>query len=191
MWRRNEDQKPSAPAPDSAGVAQRPPARETVPAESPERFTSSVEPRTAGTRVSRAISIHGEITGREDLFIDGEVRGKIDLSGAVLTVGIHGRVTAEVKAKEIIVEGAMEGNLRATYRAEIRRSGSVSGDVLTERLVIEEGAVFRGRVEMAPGGEPQLPAGVPETPLKAAAASAGADADTIRVSALPADEQVQ
>jgi len=101
------------------------------------------------TVLGRAVALKGELASREDVFIDGDFEGHIRVSGAGVTIGANGRVTAAVEADEIVVEGRIEGSLRARQRLVIRRTGHVTGDVETPRLAIEDGAVFRGRVEMA------------------------------------------
>jgi cytoskeletal protein CcmA (bactofilin family) len=95
----------------------------------------------------------GELSGREDVIIDGVFEGQVRVSGAGLTIGASGRVRAEIEADEIIVEGRVEGSLRARERLSIRRSGNVTGSIETSRLVIEDGAVIHGRVEMVRPGE--------------------------------------
>jgi cytoskeletal protein CcmA (bactofilin family) len=104
------------------------------------------------TLLGRAVALKGELSGREDVCIDGEFEGQIRVSGAGVTIGVNGRVTAEVQADEIVVEGRFEGSLRARHRVVIRRTSHVTGDIETQRLAIEEGAVFCGRVEMAQPG---------------------------------------
>lgn len=146
MWRKPSDPK----APLSAGEAEVPPApKSTVerPAES-----RSV-PRVDGSQVSRSITIKGEITGQTDLYLDGQVEGTIRLPGACVTIGPNGRVTAEVEAREIILEGYVRGRLEARERVQVRRSGSLTGDIVAPRVAIEEGAILRGRIEMPQPGE--------------------------------------
>jgi cytoskeletal protein CcmA (bactofilin family) len=104
------------------------------------------------TVLSRGVALKGELSGREDVFIDGDFEGQIRLSGAAVTIGANGRVTAEVEADEIVVEGRFDGTLRARQRLVICRSAHVTGDIETPRLAIEEGAVMHGRVEMTQPG---------------------------------------
>jgi cytoskeletal protein CcmA (bactofilin family) len=98
------------------------------------------------------VALKGELSGREDVFIDGDFEGQIRVSGAGVTIGANGHVTAEVEADEIVVEGRVEGSLRARQRLMIRSSAHVTGDIETPRLAIEDGAVFRGRVDMPQPG---------------------------------------
>ena len=101
----------------------------------------------AAACISQGIRIKGEITGKEDLFIDGNLEGKLDLSGASVTVGPNGKVKADIQAREIIVRGSVNGKLSGRDRVQLWNSGSVIGEVQTERLAIEDGAVLRGKVE--------------------------------------------
>jgi cytoskeletal protein CcmA (bactofilin family) len=97
--------------------------------------------------ISQGIKIKGEITGKEDLFIDGNLEGKLELGGGSVTVGPNGKVKADIQAREIIVRGSVQGKLNARDRVQLWNSGSVIGEVQTERLSIEDGALFRGKVE--------------------------------------------
>jgi cytoskeletal protein CcmA (bactofilin family) len=97
--------------------------------------------------------VKGELSAKEDVTIEGQFEGQIHVSGAGVTIGAHGRVSAEVEADEIVIEGRFEGNLRAHQRIVIRRTAQVTGDIEVQRLIIEEGAIFRGRVAMMLPGE--------------------------------------
>jgi cytoskeletal protein CcmA (bactofilin family) len=115
--------------------------------------------------IGKSISIKGDLTGNEDLVIEGRVEGKIELPENELTIGANGNVTADVKAKSVVVIGRIGGNVSATERIEIQASGAVEGDVRGPRLIVQEGAVLNGSVEMgkaaagkaAPGPSPQPP----------------------------------
>jgi cytoskeletal protein CcmA (bactofilin family) len=145
MWGKTNEPKPPLSSPEPPAAP--PPAAFERPAPAPP-----VEPRAVKTVLGRAVALKGELSGREDVCIDGEFEGSIRVSGAGVTIGANGRVTAEVEADEIVVEGRIDGTLRARQRLVIRRSGHVTGDIETPRLVIEDGAVFRGRVEMTQPG---------------------------------------
>jgi len=95
-----------------------------------------------------SVQIKGQITGEEDLQIDGKVEGPVSLEGRRLTVGRTGQLNSEIVAGEVIVHGTVTGNLRARDRVEIRRDGSVIGDVTAARISIEDGAYFKGRIEI-------------------------------------------
>ena len=111
---------------------------------------------TSGSGVARlgsSLHIKGEITGNEDLAIDGSVEGLIQLEERKLTIGASARVTADVIAREVVVYGNVKGNLRARDRIEIKKDGSVIGDLTTARIMIEDGAYFKGSIEIDKAGD--------------------------------------
>ena len=101
----------------------------------------------ASACISQGIRIKGEITGSEDLFVDGPVEGKINLTNGSLTVGPNGAVKADVTAREVIVRGRIEGKTIGRDRVQLWSTGHVTGEVQTQRLAIEDGAFLRGKVE--------------------------------------------
>jgi cytoskeletal protein CcmA (bactofilin family) len=105
-----------------------------------------VSPRAAAC-ISQGIRIKGEITGKEDLFVDGTVEGKLDFGNASVTVGPNGKVKADISAREVIVRGQVDGKIEGTEKVQLWNSGRVTGEVRTERLAIEDGALLRGKVE--------------------------------------------
>jgi cytoskeletal protein CcmA (bactofilin family) len=104
-------------------------------------------------RLGASLHVKGEITGNEDLAIDGSVEGLVHLEDRKLTVGASARLTADVIAREVVVYGNVKGNLRARDRIEIKKDGSVVGDLTTARIMIEDGAYFKGSIEIDKGGE--------------------------------------
>ena len=98
--------------------------------------------------VGKSVVIKGELNGSEDLTIDGQVEGKIELRQHVLTIGPNGKIKAQVFAKSVIVLGTVTGNITATEKINIRENGSVDGDVTAPRIAIVEGAHFRGSIDM-------------------------------------------
>ena len=98
--------------------------------------------------IGKSVVIKGELSGSEDLVIEGTVEGKVELSEHVLTVGSHAKIKAEVFAKIVIVLGEVVGNIAASEKVDIRDSGSVDGDILSPRVAIAEGAHLRGSVDM-------------------------------------------
>jgi cytoskeletal protein CcmA (bactofilin family) len=98
--------------------------------------------------IGKSITIKGDLSGNEDLQIDGNVEGRIDLPNNQLTIGAEGRVKAEIHAKSVIVIGHVTGNLSAADRIHVEATGIVDGDVKAPRLVIQEGAMLNGAVEM-------------------------------------------
>ncbi len=99
-------------------------------------------------RIGKTIVIRGEVSGEEDLNIEGRVEGKITLENHHLVVGEGGNVSAEVLAKSVTIIGRLEGNTHATERVLIREGGSLTGDIRSPRIVIEDGAKFKGSVDM-------------------------------------------
>lgn len=101
--------------------------------------------------IGQSVTIKGELSGSEDLYIDGQVEGNIELQGNNVTVGPHGRVHANVSAKGVIVEGKLEGNITARDRTELRKTAVTVGDIVTSRVLIEDGACFRGKLDTQSG----------------------------------------
>jgi cytoskeletal protein CcmA (bactofilin family) len=160
MWRKQEQPKQEEPkavttAPEQQQreeVREQPrvaeqaaPIAATPVATPPPVRESAIPP--AGHLTSTLV-IKGEISGRDDLFIDGEVQGKIRLDEGKLTVGPNGRVSADVEAKEIVIRGKVKGNLNGRERVQISQTGCATGDIVTQRILIEDGAEMHGRVEI-------------------------------------------
>ena len=99
-------------------------------------------------RLGSTLQVKGEISGNEDLLIDGSVEGLVQLDERRLTIGATAKVTADIIAREVVVYGAVKGNLRAKDRIEIKKDGSVNGDLTTARIMIEDGAHFKGSIEI-------------------------------------------
>jgi len=115
--------------------------------------TRRTQPSTQGEQdvanIGKSISIKGDLTGNEDIVVEGTVEGKIDLPNNQLTVGANGTVRAEVAAKAIVVVGRVSGNVNGTERVEIQATGIVEGDVIAPKLVVAEGAVVNGSIRMS------------------------------------------
>jgi cytoskeletal protein CcmA (bactofilin family) len=99
-------------------------------------------------QIGKSVVIKGELSGSEDLYIDGRVEGTISLKGNSLTVGPNGQVKASIESKAIVVQGKLEGNVQASDRVELRKSAVVTGDISTQRISIEEGAYLKGKVDI-------------------------------------------
>ncbi len=99
-------------------------------------------------QIGKSVVIKGELSGSEDLYVDGSVEGSIALKGNSLTVGPHGQIKASVEAKGVIVQGKLEGNILSSDRVELRKTAVVTGDVTTQRISIEEGAYLKGKVDI-------------------------------------------
>jgi cytoskeletal protein CcmA (bactofilin family) len=103
--------------------------------------------------IGKSVVIKGELSGSEDLTIEGHVEGRIDLKDNVLTIGPNGKIKAEVFAKAVVVLGEVTGNVTASEKVDIRDNGSVDGDIASPRVAIAEGAHFRGSVDMQRAGQ--------------------------------------
>jgi cytoskeletal protein CcmA (bactofilin family) len=152
MWRKPEDTKQASTAAEVPTPAPAPrvePAVRTVAG-----LTAEVVQPSGGT-ITSTLLIKGEIHGREDLYIDGEVQGSIRISDGRVTVGPHAKITADVEAREIIVRGKVKGALRGRDRVEVGSTGEVFGDIATTRIAIGEGALVHSKVEIARVEEPR------------------------------------
>jgi cytoskeletal protein CcmA (bactofilin family) len=98
--------------------------------------------------IGKSVVIKGDLSGSEDLYIDGVVEGNIELAGNSLTIGPNGQVKASIKAKGVTISGKLEGNVNASDRLELRKTAIVMGDVATQRVSIEEGAYIKGKVDI-------------------------------------------
>ncbi|MBO0911959.1 MAG: polymer-forming cytoskeletal protein [Acidobacteria bacterium] len=98
--------------------------------------------------IGKSVSIRGDISGNEDFYVDGNVEGSIQLNGHSLTVGPNGKVHANIVARNVTVGGSIKGNIHVTERTEMRKTAVVTGDVQTRRIAIEEGAYFKGKLEI-------------------------------------------
>jgi cytoskeletal protein CcmA (bactofilin family) len=107
----------------------------------------------ATARLGSSLHVKGEISGNEDLLIDGSVEGLVQLDERKLTIGATAKVTADIIAREVVVYGSVKGNLRAKDRIEIKKDGSVNGDLTTARIMIEDGAYFKGSIEIDKSAE--------------------------------------
>jgi cytoskeletal protein CcmA (bactofilin family) len=104
--------------------------------------------------IGKSVFIKGELSGSEDIYVDGQVEGSIHLSGNNLTIGPNGRVRANISAKNVTVGGTLDGNIVAGERTEFRKTAVANGDVQTKRIAIEEGAFFKGKLEIVADSKP-------------------------------------
>jgi cytoskeletal protein CcmA (bactofilin family) len=146
MWRKDDLKSQELPDISTQAVNSTNPLPDSAPASREHSSQPAISPGAIAC-ISQGIKIHGEIAGSEDLFLDGELNGKLDLAGASLTIGPNGRVKADVNAREVIVRGYLIGKVAGKDRVQIWNAGRVEGEIRTERLVIEDGAVLRGKVE--------------------------------------------
>ena len=171
MW------KPNQTGPNSPSTPE--PARPTPPAAAPTTFESgTVRPTTGGVSsaavptgeqatIGKSLVVKGELSGSESLYIDGKVEGAINLPGNRVTVGRNGQVAANILAREVVVLGKVRGNINASDRVDIRSEGSLTGDVAAARISIEDGAYFKGGIDIrkpgdSKGSQASAPAHAPE-----------------------------
>src|ERR1700738_3234403 len=158
MWGNKKPDTPQAAQPEPVSpvnpiINQSPKPAPASWEEKPAMSTDSMRPLNAASarssaRLGSSLHVKGEISGSEDLLIDGSVEGLIQLDERKLTVGATAKVTADIIAREVVVYGTVKGNLRAKDRIEIKKDGSVNGDLTTARIMIEDGAYFKGSVEI-------------------------------------------
>ncbi len=122
--------------------------------------------------IGKSVVVKGELSGSEDLYLDGEVEGSIELKGHSLIVGPNGRVRANVNARDIVVHGKVDGNLHASERVELKKSAILAGDIFTQRIIIEDGAYFKGGVDLQKPEAKEPPKTASATMTTAAAAGA-------------------
>lgn len=157
MWKRDEAPKPAGgptqpahtPAPSGASVLAADPVR-PQPIDTPRGLERTVN-------IGKSVIIKGELNGSEDLTIEGQVEGKIELRQNVLTIGPNGKIKAQIFAKSVIILGEVTGNVTASEKVDIRDNGSVDGDITAPRVAIAEGAHFRGSIDMQRSGSKAAP----------------------------------
>jgi len=98
--------------------------------------------------IGRSVVIKGEVSGAESLYVDGRIEGTVNFADSRVTIGRNGVVVANISAKEVVIMGAVTGNIHCTDRLDIRSEGSLAGDVITQRISVEDGAVLKGAVEV-------------------------------------------
>src|SRR5437763_187166 len=183
MWNKRRDEEPAKPfiptgpsappaAPSSADPKKEPTTMASMPAGRPDP-----ESRGGSATIGKAVKIIGQIHSKEDLYVDGDVEGTVEAPDHKLTVGPNGTVHATVKAREVVALGSIQGNVEAADRIEIRKDAKLVGDIRTARIVIEDGAYFKGSIDIVKP-EPakvsmpqQRPAGPNAAPVHAPAAA--------------------
>ena len=155
MWGNKKPDAPQAGQPEQKNpFSNQPPKSASATWEDkPAMSTDAIRPLgatadRATARLGASLHVKGEISGNEDLVVDGSVEGLIQLDERKLTVGATAKVTADIIAREVVVYGTVKGNLRAKDRIEIKKDGSVNGDLTTARIMIEDGAYFKGSIEI-------------------------------------------
>jgi cytoskeletal protein CcmA (bactofilin family) len=154
MWKPNQ---PGSPLPSSSPEPSRPAVPPTTNSETTSPRPSGASPATSATSdqatIGKSLVVKGEVTGSESLYIDGKVEGAINLPGNRITVGRNGQVSANISAREVVVLGKVRGNINASDRVDIRSEGSLTGDVIAQRISIEDGAFFKGGIDIRKPGQ--------------------------------------
>ena len=179
MWNRRKEEeftpKPAMQPPSATSLAREGIPMNTLPARTPELDGS----RSAA--IGKSVIVKGQLFSREDLYIDGEIEGSVEMQEHRLTIGPNGKLMAGVKAREIVVLGTIHGNVEAGEKIEIRKDAKLVGDIKTVRIVIEDGAYFKGSIDIV-RTEPkkELRPSVQAAPAMATAAAAPAVAAEIK-----------
>ena len=184
MWKsRREDEKPS-----TAFNPQPPASVVPAPTQAPSRTVETPRMdtyRTDVAHIGKSVIIRGELSGSEDLYLDGEVEGNIDLHNHNLVIGPNGRVRANVQAKDVVIHGKVDGNVTGVEKVELKKSAMVNGDINTQRIVIEDGAFFKGAIDIRKT-EGKVEAA---RPAAQAAAAAFAHGTPVASSSVPAEKK--
>jgi cytoskeletal protein CcmA (bactofilin family) len=174
MWKKREDEK----LPASSGGTESSTMSPATPAIPSPAARTAVSAFGEVAKIGKSVSIKGELSGSEDLYIDGEVQGSIDLQGNGLTLGPNGRVRANIRAKSVVIHGKIDGNVHGSERVELKSSAIVVGDIATKRIAIEEGGFLRGKVELTreetradAAAHPKPPAASPSSPALSSTAA--------------------
>ena len=186
MWKRDEAVKPTGPAGSGASPAPTavPPSAEVARTQSaPSEPQRGMERTTVN--IGKSVVIKGELSGSEDLTIEGQVDGKIELRQNVLTIGPNGKIKAQVFAKSVVILGEVIGNVTASEKVDIRDNGSVDGDIAAPRVAIAEGAHFRGSIDMQRAGAGATPKAAEQKDQKADTKPAAAPTQPAAASTTP------
>jgi cytoskeletal protein CcmA (bactofilin family) len=183
MWNRRKDEefalKPASAPPTSSALAKEGIPMSTLPGRVNEPHFDN--PRGGSAVLGKSVIVKGQIFSREDLTIDGEVEGTVELQEHRLTIGPNGKVLANVKAREVVILGTIHGNVETTDKIDIRKDAKLLGDIKTARVVIEDGAYFKGNIDIVRAEVPK-PQPAPK-PQPMASAGTGPVAGTHNVAA--------
>jgi cytoskeletal protein CcmA (bactofilin family) len=177
MWnkRKEEEYPPKSPATPAAPASQ---IKENAPM-STNPASSHVTESRGPAIIGKSVMIKGQIFSREDLTIDGEIDGSVELHEHRLTVGPNGKLQAGVKAREVVVLGTIHGNVEASDKIDIRKDAKLVGDIKTARIVIEDGAYFKGSIDIVRPETARTPAQSKSQPAAAPTSNAATPATAI------------
>jgi cytoskeletal protein CcmA (bactofilin family) len=175
MWNKRRDEeppKPYAPPPSPAPVAPSPiePKKEITPVSSMPVGKFEPQSSSGAASIGKAVKVVGQIYSREDLYVDGEIEGTVEALEHKLTIGPNGVVRAGIKAREVVALGTIQGNVEAHDKIEIRKDAKLVGDIRTARIIIEDGAYFKGSIDIVKpepakaGAKPQQASGAAAAP---------------------------
>ena len=167
MWKPNQPgtSNPSTPEPVRPGTTAQPNPEVATPRPSAAAPLGAVAGEQA--TIGKSLIIKGEVSGSESLYIDGKIEGAINLPGNRVTVGRNGQVAANIMAREVVVLGKVRGNVQASDRIDIRSEGSLTGDVIAARISIEDGAFFKGGIDIRKPGSGDAKPLAPAEPVTA------------------------
>ena len=192
MWNKRREDEPPKPAvppashPPSPVVTPSAPSfteskKEAAPVSSTPSARFDADARSGMASIGKAVKIVGQIFSKEDLYVDGEIEGTVEALEHKLTIGPHGAVHAGIKAREVVALGNITGNVEASDKIEIHKEAKLVGDIRTSRIIIEDGAYFKGSIDIV---KPE-PAKAPVKPAAPAHAPAPAPATAASPAALP------
>ena len=151
MWNKRRDEEPpkfNAPSPAPMAPSSVEPKKEAKPVSSTPQGRFEPENRAGSASIGKAVKIVGQIFSKEDLFVDGDLEGTVEALEHKLTIGPNGTVHAGIKAREVVALGTIQGNVEAAERIEIRKDARLVGDIRTARIIIEDGAYFKGSIDI-------------------------------------------
>jgi cytoskeletal protein CcmA (bactofilin family) len=174
MWNKRREEEaprfipPALPSPPPAAQSPIEPKKEIKPVSSMPVGRLDPESRGGSASIGKAVKIVGQIFSKEDLYIDGDIEGTVEALENRLTIGPHGTAKAGIKAREVVLQGTIQGNVEAAEKMEIKKDARLVGDVRTARIMIEDGAYFKGSIDIVkpePAKAPPKPQpAVPATP---------------------------
>ena len=180
MWNKRSQEelppvaKPAMPAPAHTDVIK----KETTPVSSMPVRTPEPDTGRGSASIGKAVKINGQIISKEDLYVDGDLEGTIELQEHRLTIGPNGKVQAGIRAREVVVLGSIQGNVDASDKIEIRKDAKLVGDIKTARIIIEDGAYFKGSIDIVKSEPAKASAVAARPPVPPAAAAANSPINT-------------
>ena len=182
MWNRRKEEEPVPNKPTSAPPRASELAKEGIPMSTlPSRASEpAFEPSRGGNAavLGKSVNVKGQIFSREDLTIDGEVEGTVECHDHRLTIGPNARVQAALKAREIVIQGSIQGNVEAADKIDLKKEAKLVGDIKTSRIVIEDGAYFKGSIDISKATPAPKSAQAQAQPAQTTAAAATAATGT-------------